>query len=107
MLSLGLLGSPFLLTTFMFIPIFGQILGILAVGLTIYWLRLRRSPLLAVCWLAGVIIFVSAAMLLSYPLRQRMDLVMFFLLSCGIPISIAYVAIVAALIWKTVHSYKY
>lgn len=100
--ALGLFGFPFLLTVAMFVPFLGQLASLLAIGLTLYWLKLRRSYLLLLAWISGIALFLTCAALFSYPLRYRMDAVLFFLLGGGLPVTLVYLIGVGMLIWKAV-----
>ena len=100
--AFGLFISPFLLAVALFVPFLGQISSVLALGLTLYWLKLRRSFLLFASWLIGLALFITCVFLFSYPLRYRLDAVLFFILGGGLPVTLAYIVTIGALIWRAV-----
>lgn len=97
---LGLTFTPFLIMTFLFIPVLGQLLVGAGVLSTFYYFRLRRAwpPFLA--WSLGVLVALTLTALAGQFLRGRLDLSLFVFLALGIPAAIAYLLIVGSLIWR-------
>lgn len=100
---MGLGFSPFLAMTFMFIPVLGQLLVGTGLIVTLYYFRLRRSWMLFLSWSLGALIAFGLTILAAHTLRGRLDVALFFLLALGLPLSICYLVVAGAMIWRFVN----
>jgi hypothetical protein len=90
--------TPVALFEALFVAIFGQILVGLALGLSFYYLWIRRSLLLAGTALFGVILALGMILIITSWFGARLHLPLAYLLACSTGATIAYNFIIAGAI---------
>jgi len=100
MFLLSFVSAPFLAMTFMFVPVLGQLLTTLGLITTAFYLKLRRSAKLLLCWILGNVMFFSLLSILMPLIRKRLDVPLFTVLVLGIPYCALYLLIIAYQTWK-------
>ena len=91
--------TPFATAAVLFVPVFGQLLVLAALVLSLVYLFSLRSARCAAAALAGAclsLLFFSG--LLTF-LRERAGFLLFFLLALNIAVLIVYIVVVAGAIW--------
>lgn len=91
--------SPFLTATFLLIPFLGQILVIGAVLLVIAYIYARRSFLLALTAIFAYFSFLIPMFGTIQHLKYKLEVVLFFLMAGGVPITMVFMLLVAGMLW--------
>ncbi|MBX7137373.1 MAG: hypothetical protein K1X83_05265 [Oligoflexia bacterium] len=95
-LLFSLISTPFLIMTAIFIPVLGQLLALLCSIATIYFLRARRSWLVALAIVGGAAAFALILWGGMPVIRPRVDLFLFVLMVLGIPYCLFFSAVMGA-----------
>lgn len=90
--------TPVFIVLFLFIPILGQLMGFLALLLSILYLWAKRSQILSA--FLGVSTFCLLVMEVGHYNFAWYDLVLFVLLGFGIPIGVIYLLGMGYLVWR-------
>ncbi|RIL01416.1 MAG: hypothetical protein DCC75_13640 [Proteobacteria bacterium] len=92
--------TPLAVTAFLFIPFFGQLLAIGSLLVSLVYLRITRSWRCLLAGLGGGGASIGSLALASYAFNTQGELMLYFLLAFSVAINIAYIVIVAGLIWS-------
>jgi len=92
--------TPLAVTAFLFIPFFGQLLAIGSLLISLLYVRITRSWRSLLAGLGGGSASIGVLALASYAFNTQGELLLYFLLASSVAINIAYIVIVAGLIWS-------
>lgn len=91
--------APFVVVTFLVIPMMGQITVGFSVLVTALYLFYRRSVLVWVMAVGGSVIFWSALFLSIQGIKNQLAVPLFILTALGIPVCVIYSMLIGARIW--------
>lgn len=95
----AVISTPFLTLVAIFVPLLGQILGVLAGIVTLGYLRKRGHWSPAIAFFAGVCCFWGVMYLSVDELRGRTSIALYLMMGLGVPYAFAYLFLVGGLLW--------
>ncbi len=95
------IAAPFLFTALFVIPIIGQMLFAAALILTLIYVYVRKSLMIALAVFLANLMFIIPTMITMQLVanKNRFEVTMFFLIASCIPVSIFYIFAVAGKVW--------
>ena len=95
---------PFLYAGLFMIPLIGQFLFLFALCITLLYLYVRKSlKLIAICVASNLIFLIPTIITIqSISVKNRLDVILFFLMATCIPISIMYILVTSGLVWYNI-----
>lgn len=97
--SLVFVCAPFITAICLILPIMGQVVTILAVTMLGLYLYARRSWQMLFLVIFSYLVFLAPTLIFMQQLKYRLELVLFFLLAGGIPVSIIFTLVMAYKFW--------
>ncbi len=91
--------APFVVVTFLVIPMMGQITVGFSALITVLYLFYRRSLLVCLAAIGGSVVFWSAIFLTIQAIKNQIGVPLFILTALGIPVCILYSMLIGARIW--------
>jgi hypothetical protein len=98
-LGITIFMAPFVVVTFLVIPMMGQITVGFSVFVTLLYLFYRRSLLVCLAAFGGSVVFWSAIFLTIQTIKNQIGVPLFILTALGIPVCILYSMLIGARIW--------
>lgn len=96
---IAMLLTPFFFVTFFVLPMMGQITVGVAAIITAIYLVARRSILVTLASLGGVVFFSAVTFATIQAIKYRVDIPIFIFLVMGVPITTIYCIFVGTRIW--------
>jgi len=102
-LALGVLVAfPFQIATFLFIPLIGQLIGVLSVLLTLVYLAIERSALQVVGAIGGIAGSVLLCGGVEYLVGPGREPFLYVLVGAGPFVSLLFLISAAAMVWRAI-----
>ena len=101
-LGVSLAVTPFFLTTFFVLPMIGQVVVGCSLGMSLLYLWVRRSILVALATIIGSGSFAIFTYLTIQGLKDRLDVALFIFLVLGVPVASFFCMFMGMRIWALV-----